>query len=83
MIDLIKEIERLTDYLGDSECHYNTGVYDCLDILNQYNIITAPKSIKLSEIVKRMNDFYETDEYIVSKENNKIYSGVGKIIIVK
>ena len=27
---------------------------DCLNLLNQYNIITAPKSIKLSEIVSRL-----------------------------
>ena len=28
---------------------------DCLNLLNQYNIITAPKEIKLSEILNRLN----------------------------
>lgn len=28
---------------------------DCVNLLNQYNIITAPKSIKLSEIMNKLN----------------------------
>ena len=34
---------------------------DCLNIINNYNLITAPKSIKLSEIVERLN---ESNEYL-------------------
>ena len=64
MKNLIDEIEKLKVY----ECEFERrplGIIfmkDCYikedleNTLNQYNIITAPKSIKLSEIVERLNE---------------------------
>lgn len=45
------------------------GYEDCLNILNQYNIITAPKSIKLSEIVERLKE-EQTDYEFRYKEGS-------------
>lgn len=75
MIDLKKEIEKLTDDIGDSVCTYNTGVYDCLDILEQYNIITAPKEIKLSELIDKIYETKFKSECWVEpiKEGNNYY----------
>ena len=42
--------------------------------LNQYNIITVPKSVKLSEIVSRLNEIYEPNIYF-NKELNAIGYG--------
>lgn len=38
------------------------------EIINQYNLITAPKQIKLSEIVERLNRFY-IDEYAIYRDD--------------
>lgn len=51
MIDLREEISML-ELTSDIE------VDKVFKILDQYNIITAPKSIKLSEIVNKLNEFY-------------------------
>lgn len=38
---------------------------DCLNLLNQHNIITAPKQIKLSEVVERLEQhFHKTKFYL-------------------
>lgn len=57
MIDLRKEIEKLKNRGGwTNDTFYHTAINDVEVTLNQYNIITAPKTIKLSEIVSRLND---------------------------
>ena len=45
---------------------------DVLNVFKYYNIFAAPKSIKLSEIVSKLEEFY-VDEYIIHRENNTIY----------
>lgn len=72
MSDLIKEIEKLKEQFS-FYTDYSDGYFDCVDevlgILDQYNIITAPKEILLSEIVDRLN----TNDYVkfeVVKMNN-------------
>lgn len=65
MIDLIKEIEKLKVYECEFERSQQNIVWmkDCYikedleNLLNQYNIITAPKEIKLSELIDKI---YET-----------------------
>ena len=49
MIDLKKEIEKLKNRGGwTNDTFYHTAINDVEVTLNQYNIITAPKTIKLS-----------------------------------
>lgn len=63
MIDLKKEIERLklsdSFIIGEYSFGFtdgkNKGIKQVLELLDQYNIITAPKTIKLSEILDRLN----------------------------
>ena len=54
-------IEEIKNNKLDIEKHnelfasaWNSSIDNCCSVLNQYNIITAPKSIKLSEIVSRL-----------------------------
>lgn len=54
MKNLIEEIEKLKTFRLDDR---NLVIKQILEILNQYNIITAPKSIMLSEIVGKLKDF--------------------------
>lgn len=59
MKNLIKEIlleEKLYCYSDQYKDGFNEGLDKAIKILNQYNIITAPKQIKLSEILKYYND---------------------------
>ena len=51
MIDLIEKIHELKDY---ENYDYDQAITDVEILLDQYNIITAPKTIKLSEIVKKL-----------------------------
>lgn len=78
MKNLIEEIEKiiedLKNELGDIEYDRETRIeietYKyILSILNQYNIITAPKSIKLSEIVEKLKDYYLGNENIFINRN--------------
>ena len=56
MIDLRKEIEKLKNRGGwTNDKFYHTAINDVEVTLNRYNIITAPKTIKLSEILDRLN----------------------------
>ena len=59
MIDLKNEIEKLKDKFIEYASSLTTGRVDALDkvldIIEDYNIITAPKTIKLSEILDRLN----------------------------
>lgn len=76
MKNLIKEIEGLkveTKYENDGYLDgVNEGVDKCLDILTQYNLITVPKSIKLSEIVDKLEIIYFGD-YNIHRVNKEIY----------
>lgn len=57
MKNLIEEIEKMKNRGGwTNDEFYKCGINDCLEILNQYNLITAPKSIKLSEIVSKIQE---------------------------
>ena len=67
MIDLKKKIEELLE--SSSKFYHKTAninfkmclqgqveaYQDCLNVINNYNIITAPKTIKLSQILDRLN----------------------------
>jgi len=60
MKNLIDEIEKKKSNIdGFAMSDYGEGYLECVDeileLLNQHNLITAPKSIKLSEIVERLN----------------------------
>lgn len=88
MKNLIEEIEKLkvSESFGNSEYSFgllegkNKGINECLKILNQYNTITAPKSIKLSEIVENLNDFYCPKKKIKVYEEKDEDGYVEKII---
>lgn len=55
MRNLIEEIHELKDY---ENYDYDQAITDVEILLNQYNIITAPKSIKLSEIVNKLKNAF-------------------------
>lgn len=56
---LIEEINghKFSYVYDDFRKGYNGGLNVAIETINQYNIITAPKSIKLSEIVNRLKNF--------------------------
>ena len=89
MKNLIEDIEKaLQDterlyrhtsevYNGYLKSHYRgkmEAYINILESLKDYNIITAPKSIKLSEIVSKLNKIYEPNIYF-NKELNAIGYG--------
>ena len=56
MKNLIEEIEKeMIEYGYEKEASFNAGLAVAIDILNQYNIITAPKRILLSELIDKLN----------------------------
>ena len=69
MKNLIERIEELLETARNYYRNYSDrdilsetrgqieAYQDCLNLLNQYNLITAPKSIKLSELIDKI---YET-----------------------
>ena len=80
MKNLIEEIEKLRDLslegcFGDivyRTCS-NETIDKVIETLNQYNIITAPKSIKLSEIVERLNkNIIEGSTISLCRHDNEI-----------
>ena len=82
MKDLIKEIEGLKrlDTKVSFDEGFNKGIDKCIELLNQYNIITAPKQIKLSEIVSGLNEIGgKYTKFIVYKRNLK--DGVETIFV--
>lgn len=62
MIDLIEKLKRPDTHVSFDE-GYNKAIEDVIQLFNQYNIITAPKTIKLSEIVERLKN--ELKDYVV------------------
>ena len=81
MKNLIEEIEKLkpqiiTDKYSDG---FQNAIKMVLNKLNQYNIINAPKEIKLSEILDRLNiskwqDFQATKQgNAISIDNNNCF----------
>lgn len=86
MKDLIKEIEKqkINRFKSFEEDSWNSALDKVIKIINQYNIITAPKSIKLSEIVSRLNDckFDRYSDYIsLSRHYTFLVIKNNKIII--
>lgn len=80
MKDLIKElknnkldIEKHNELFASA---WNSSIDNCCSVLNQHNIITAPKQIKLSKILGKLNnnewkDFQATkQDNIISIDNN-------------
>ena len=87
MKNLIEEIEKLKNNkkafsergYSDNECYaYRSAIKDTLSILNQYNIITAPKSIKLSEIVSKLNKIYNDSEFSREIYFNRKLNAIGE-----
>lgn len=101
MIDLKKEIEERLENAKNDYSEYPVlstnditlgkckAYQDCLDVFKDYNIITAPKTIKLSEIVDRLNEKliletdykasvirYGKDIFIVVKKPFRTFDGV-------
>lgn len=94
MIDLKNEIEKLIESASEFYCktaNINSRMclqgqveayQDCLDVINNYNIITAPKTIKLSEIVDKICDTnYKSECWVepikLGKGNYKIRTQYG------
>ena len=48
---------------------------DCLNLLDQYNIITAPKEIKLSEVIDKLQQYHLDEELYFNEKLNAIGSG--------
>lgn len=66
MKDLIKEIlleEKLHCYNDQYKDGFNEDLDKAIEIIKQHNIITAPKSIKLSEIVDRLKKDFPTHDF--------------------
>jgi hypothetical protein len=61
MKNLIEEIEKLKrpDTKVSFDEGFNRGLNLSQEVINQYNIITAPKSIKLSEMLDKICELYE------------------------
>lgn len=58
MIDLKKELEAMKFSIPEDsyEAGINEGIVESIEILDQYNIIAVPKTIKLSEVVSRLKE---------------------------
>lgn len=73
MKELIDEIEKLKNRGGwTNDEFYRCGINDCVNLLNQYNIINTPKQIKLSEIMERLRDSVNTSINIERYKNKTI-----------
>ena len=72
MIDLIEKLKRPVTHVSFDE-GYNKAIDDVIQLFNQYNIITVPKSIKLSEIVDRLKEEYKDYEFRYDINNISIW----------
>ena len=61
------EMHEVGEYEGQKIAYEN-----CLNFLNQYNVITTPKTINLSEIIKKLEK--DLDEYIHVNKQGSIIS---------
>ena len=75
MIDLIEKIHELKDY---ENYDYDQAITDVEILLDQYNIITAPKTIKLSEIVSKLNEIYNDSEFGSEIYFNRKLNAIGE-----
>lgn len=89
MIDLKKEIEGLKNNINTEDYKYNMGcivvkelenetIDKVLQLLDQYNIITAPKTIKLSEIVSKLNEIFNDSEFSREIYFNRKLNAIGE-----
>ncbi len=86
MKNLIERIEELLETARNYYRNYSDrdilsetrgqieAYQDCLDVLTQYNLITAPKEIKLSEIVSKIQEQSNVEIYF-NRERNAIGYG--------
>lgn len=75
MIDLIEKIHELKDY---ENYDYDQAITDVEILLDQYNIITAPKTIKLSEIVSKLNEIFNDTEFSSEIYFNRKLNAIGE-----
>lgn len=75
-----KIIEELKNNKLDIEKHnelfasaWNSSIDNCCSVLKQYHLITAPKSIKLSELLGKLNKLFEGECYIKRIFKSPIY----------
>ena len=81
MKNLINELEKrkINKFKTFEEDAWNNALDKAIKIINQYNLITAPKSIKLSEILEKLNiskwqDFQATKQgNAISIDNNNCF----------
>lgn len=82
MKNLIEEIEKSKSYYEtDISCEFNDGWNNALDkaikILNRHSLITAPKSIKLSEILGNLKLQIEEPENLIKIQFNRKINAIG------
>ena len=81
MKNLINELEKrkINKFKTFEEDAWNNALDKAIKNINQYNLITAPKSIKLSEILEKLNiskwqDFQATKQgNAISIDNNNCF----------
>ena len=77
MKNLIDEIEKLKrpDTKVSFDDGFNRGIDKIINLLNQYNLITAPKSIKLSELIDKIYETkFKSENWVEPiKEGNNYY----------
>ena len=77
MKNLIEEIEglKVNEAFGTGEYSFgllegiNKGINNCIELLTQYNIIPAPKQIKLSEVLDKIG----YDDIQIKRDNHLIF----------
>jgi hypothetical protein len=74
MKNLIEEIKgyEFSYAYDDFRKGFNSGLNVAAEVVNEHDIIVAPKSVKLSEIVDRLETIYFFD-YNIHRVNNEIY----------
>lgn len=79
MKDLIKEIKGLKrpDTKVSFDEGFNKGIDKCIETLNHYNLISAPKSIKLSEILGNLKLQIEEPENLIKIQFNREINCIG------